>query len=1153
MSDSIGDNVGRPATTIRGKDRARVLDSLLGCLSRRIVDEATGTRIPIGTRLPSDPRDKLWLGMLASEPQLIAEAAAGYSLGERRVPPAQGFTFRVRELPTTLRIQVSAAAYISLTPNLDEQKAAVVAEADRAGRTAAQGGGRVPTPTPNNAGHKLAPVWSKVVIDPISITVPITEGSARSFRIGENEVEAAFQSAIKAPPGATLFRPRRQTRPTGSLPRDDDMLDEQTWSRYCATNLVDPDQLIKPTMRAVIEVEVTPGDEEFEILVTVVNTTPAADQQVFDGASSYDESNLNSSLYEVELKASTNSELLDYELEQVAQSYRYDRSVKALGLATPVSVSRDEYGASFLQTLYAAEQDTGRVYPREVLSLPGRADVAIDTSFASLSQDPVGALERLVAAHRAWVDYFWSDAELNRLASERGWDAEALDGARRDADAARKEVAWVNAGVDLLRQDSRVREAFVLANRTVEATAGGAYDSWRPFQVAWIVGCLPAMADPNIDTTVNIVWFATGGGKSEAYLGLMLTTLFYGRLSGVTAGTQVWARFPLRLLALQQMERFAAMVLNAEVLRRSHPDLAGGDPFGIGYFVGGGNTPNKLQRPEPTNPYYRGIDPYSEQTAAQCRLLEVCPLCKKGLEVAFDERSWTMQHICRTAGCDVAGVLPLWGIDDEIYRNAPAVLVGTVDKLAQLGQSRDFQVLLGRAHSRCPAHGYTSNPLYCTVFGCSASRNAIPSGFGALRMEIADELHLLNESLGALDGMYETLLQAISNELGNPPMQIVGATATIEGYENQVDHLYQREARRFPVNGPIVGETFWSTTVDDDPLRRYLGVRPRRVTMVTATREVALAHRGWLKDLLEDPSSVLAEAGLDPSDSGLIEVARAAGQDLYEVFVAYCLRNEDLSSFVRDDSVQTLLGSEDNLAVINGDAEPAKIRDAVRRLLTPPASEAERVKIIAATRAIGHGFDVARLGIMTIMGTPTSAAEIIQASARVGRTHPGLVVNVINPARDRDASVYRYYSAWIRFLDRLVTKVPVNRKSLPVLKRVLSGGLMAWILQYHDRAWLTGGPRRKSLADSTAFAEAVQSGYLDRALLIENLSSGFGIDSTSLYQKMHREEIDSWVDDQLASLPLRAEAGVRLPNLLSPPIPRSLRDVEEPITMYGEI
>lgn len=175
------------------------------------------------------------------------------------------------------------------------------------------------------------------------------------------------------------------------------------------------------------------------------------------------------------------------------------------------------------------------------------------------------------------------------------------------------------------------------------------------------------------------------------------------------------------------------------------------------------------------------------------------------------------------------------------------------------------------------------------------------------------------------------------------------------------------------------------------------------------------------------------------------------------MLVAYCLRNEDLTSFTRDPAVSGLLSSEENLAIINGDASPAAVRSAVSRLMNPPADMSERVKLIAATKAIGHGFDVSRLGVMAVMGTPTQASEIIQASARVGRRHPGLVVNVINPSRDRDASVFRYYPEWIRYLDRMVHKVPVNRESVPVLKRVLPGGLMAWLLQVFDRRWITGG------------------------------------------------------------------------------------------------
>jgi hypothetical protein len=713
-------------------------------------------------------------------------------------------------------------------------------------------------------------------------------------------------------------------------------------------------------------------------------------------------------------------------------------------------------------------------------------------------------------------------------------------------------VEWLRAGIDLLRSDPAVADAFVAANKAMrDAGRHANITAWYPFQVAWIIGCLPGMTDPRANTMVNIVWFSTGGGKSEAYLGLMLVTLFYGRYTGTTAGAQVWARFPLRLLALQQTERFARIVLHAELIRRADARTSGGDPFGIGFFAGGTNTPNKLYAPG--GRFYRGVDPHSPATAEMCRVLHDCPVCNERLDVYFDDAAWTMRHACRKAGCPVQGDLPVWSVDDDIYRNAPSVLIGTVDKLAALGFSKDFQILLGHPHSRCPRHGYRADPNWCAVFGCDEGPQPVANGFGHVRLEIADELHLLEESLGALDGMYETLLQQISERLGNEPMQIVGATATIEGYETQVRHLYQRPAQRFPENGPDVGETFWSTTDPDEPMRRYIGVRPRVGTMVTATSEVIAGHRQWVTDLRARPQSVLREAGLDANDPELVAAAQLAGREEYEVMLAYCLRNEDLNTVTRDEKVTAGIERQSNLAVINADTNPSVIKKAVNRLIVPPKDDVDRVKLIAATKAIGHGFDVPRLGVMAVMGTPTQAAEIIQASARVGRRHPGLVINVANPQRDRDSSVFRYYPEWIRYLDRMVHKVPVNRESLQVLQRLLSGGLMAWLLQVYDRAWVTGGRRRKSLAQSTAFAEAVRTRFIERDVLIEDLSRGFGIDPTSVFHEMHRDAIVTWVDDQLASLPVRAHANTRLADLLHPPVPRSLRDVEEPLVIHGEL
>ena len=1143
--------------------QAQRYDALLGSLARRIVDRAVGTSVPTRTRLTDQPHKQLWLGMLASEPQLIAEAALGYQ-GPKITPPAQGFTFRVRTLPAAITVDVSCATYLALHPTLEEQRASVRADADPTHGTASSGapnpGGaraaaRTAPATTRAPKYKLAQVWTKTAVEPVRLIVPLPRRSGVT-RVGQNELSAALRAAVRVPADSQLFRPCRGGAARGSLPRDYDLADEAAWARYCAENLVDAADIIPPEHRAAVEVEITPAGDCYEIMVSVVNTTPPLRGQTYDGAYPYEEAFIDVRLHQVRLSVTTDAALVPYELEQVAQSFRYDRTVEAFGHACPVTVSRVSDGFTSLSTEFAAQEPTWRAYPRKFTDDGSGERVGIDTSFDSLIADPIGTLTRLVDLHQIWVDRHWGKEALDTLARERRWGAEARAEAEEDARAAREEVKWVRAGLEVLRSNAAVRDAFVAANRVVKATAKDKYDSWRPFQVAWILGCLPGMVDPAGNSKVNIVWFTTGGGKSEAYLSLMLVTLFYGRYTGITAGTQVWARFPLRLLALQQTERFAAMVLHAELLRRDDPRIAGGDPFGVGYFVGGGNTPNKLQRPDANNPYYRGQDPFAPGTAEACRVLQRCPICEdpRGLEVSMDEPTWTMRHICRNAACPMVGVLPVWGVDDDVYRHAPSVLVGTVDKLAQLGQSPSFQVLLGRAHSRCPQHGYTGNPLWCAVYPCSRPRQPIPDGFGHVRLEIADEMHLLDESLGALDGMYETLLQTINARLHNAPFQIVGATATIEGYENQVEHLYQREARRFPVNGPAdPGETFWSTTHKDEPLRRYLGVRSRASGMVTATREVAVTHARWVTDLCNDPKAVVAEAGLDANDPDIVAEAQAAGRDLYEVLVAYCLRNEDLTSFTRDDKVREVLTSQENLAIINGDTDPAIIRSAVDRLVKPREDDKQRIKIIAATKAIGHGFDVARLGVMAVMGTPTQAAEVIQASARVGRRHPGLVVNVINPARDRDASVFRYYAEWIRYLDRLVHKVPVNRESLPVLKRVLPGGLMAWLLQVHDRGWITGGPRRKSLAQSTAFRDAVTAGVVNRALLIDNLARGFGIDPTSVYHDMHREAISVWVDDQLTTLPLRAEGNKRLPELLSPPVPRSLRDIEEPLTIYGDV
>lgn len=1192
MSPTAPAAVPLPASTsaLPALSLAEINDRLLGALGTRITSTAAGEHLAPLTRLPGAPQQHLWLGQLASEPQILTETAAGRNPG--LVPPAQGFSLRLHTLPATFELTLSFCVYVALHPTVDEQRAHHD-DADPSNPTAAGAGaaGGAPATLPTQptggapatapatggaaggaagggagaraAGKQLATVWTKVPVGPVTVAVdvPATPGS---YRTAETEITAAIDVALRQITGVRglqPYRPRRIANPAGSLPREDDMLDATTWAAYTATNLLEPADIVLPRFAAALEVDVADDNGAHELLLSVVNRTPEPDSQRADatGTTPYDRHHLDVNLYEVRLQATTASPLAAYSLEQVAQSFRYDRTVEAFGHNSPVELTTAA-GASptpatlstTLVTSFGASVATYRVHPRT----HDRHGKAIDSSFAAVAADPLATLTALHAAAKDWVDTFWATTELDRLHHEQNWSPEARAAAEQAAADAHDEVDWIGAGLATLAGDPKLLTAFTLANEVMaQVGARKSYTTWRPFQLAWIVGCLPALVDPAAHPQVNIVWFATGGGKSEAYLGLMLIEMFYSRLTGTTAGSTVWARFPLRLLALQQTERFAEVVLLAEQVRKSHPDLAVGDRFGVGFYVGSGNTPNKIY--DASSPFASGLDPTSTELAEACRVLEYCPVCdpqRTGtrLAVKFNATRWSMEHLCTNGACPAHGALPIWTIDDDIYRNAPTVLVGTVDKLAQLAQQREFAVLLGQAHSRCPAHGYTANPTYCAVFGCTATRAPLPPGYTGVRLEIADELHLLDESLGALDGMYETLLQAINGALNNPPLAIVGATATLEGYQNQVKHLYQRDARRFPVGGPQAGENFWAYTSDGDPMRRYLGVRPRGITMVTAAREVALAHDRWLRDLLNDPAAVAAEALL-PTDPATLSHLSATATGLYQVLLAYCLRKEDLSSFTRDPAVAALLSTSRNLAVIGGDANPADIREAVARLADPPADPDEQVRIIAATKAIGHGFDSPRLGVMALMGTPTSAAEVIQATARVGRTHPGLVVHIFNPSRDRDTSVFRYYTSWVRYLDRLVHKVPVNRESLPVLRRVLSGALMAWLLQVHDRGWLTGGARRRSLSDSGALKDALVAGVIDRTLLLDELGAGLGLDPHRLYHTLHRDAVARYVDDTLATLHVSGQAGKQTKDLLDPPVPRSLRDVEEPIRIYGDI
>ena len=1100
----------------------RLVDSLVG----RVINDATGTsEEPFDRYSGEKPHSRFWLGWLGPEASVGRDG--GY-LAERFRPSSQGFSFRTGELPIELTLRGSFVLWVPLHPTFEEQR-------ERAGLPdSAPPGGR---------GIPLQRSWMKVPVSTVIETVVIEAP-------GRIEVaRAAFSDRIRAaladlPDGVTTIRPLRSG---GRLPRPADLSTRSAWRTWESSNL---DDAAVPQWNVAFDVETTMPDTEgiHEILVTITNRSPDPERQTLPGDpdSTLPSWAADARIWEAAVACQPSAPLEPYVLEQIPDSYRYDREVFALGF----NCSTEETDGGEIQSAFAAIAETDRVHPRlQGEKKPG----PIDTSFNSLLSDPLPPLHRLLEEASYWTDEHWGERARHAMAEAGHWDDPTREQAKKDAKLARSEVEWIEAGVRALEADDKLLRAFSLMNECMREASTG-YAEWYPFQLAFILGSLPAVADPTAREPVDIVWFPTGGGKTEAYLGLNLVHLFYSRLVGRRAGSLTWARFPLRLLSLQQTHRFADSVLVAEAVRRRHPDVAPGEPFSVGYYVGQGNTPNSIRLPG--DRYYNGWDPEEEANQESCRVVSVCPVCRatEPPAIRFDRATHTMVHECLNSHCELHGApLPIYVIDDDIYRRAPTVIVGTVDKLAQLGQNAKFRILMGNARSRCPKHGYSIFEDGCMIWGCDDSVGPVPEGFGGLELEIQDELHLLSESLGALDGNYETIFQAVRQELGLPTLRIIGATATIEGYREQAEHLYQRKPRRFPIPGPTKGESFWAYERSGDPLRTFVGLLPRGTTMLNAGFRLTQSHWRFISEGMADPEA-FCEDRLGISRTHGAAVAERLHQ-LYETLVSYCLRKADLERYAKDITDDPKICPDPaNYDRITGDVP--NIGEVLGRLEHPPASRSERIRVLGATSAISHGVDINRLNVMMVMGMPTQTAEFIQVTARVGRRHPAAVFALINPMRERDVSHFRYFRKYAEYLDRLVEPVPVNRESLPVLKRVLSGGLTSLLFQVDEDRWMYSGdktqPSRHRLWHVKNVARAIDDNMLTEPDMVERLMRAFAVDPSHPKHERHRAAIREFVSGNFTNFLVRRNSGDSTTQVIDPPVPRSLRDVERLVEIVGE-
>lgn len=740
-------------------------------------------------------------------------------------------------------------------------------------------------------------------------------------------------------------------------------------------------------------------------------------------------------------------------LEGLPDSFRYDRTQVAYGINCGVEVTANDSLRS--SDVYEVDRYRPAYWVIDA--------AAPDLSFRNLTANPLEAVSQLCNDFERWGSQTWDRKALEERARDQAWSVEMLQQAKLEAAAVFEEAERIRAGVKLLEENPLIERSFRLMNEAmlhaaVDAEGTLRYEAWRPFQMAFIISMLPTIVSSQPDDGhVDTVWFATGGGKTETYLGLLVTTALYERLTGRASGIMAWSRFPLRMLSLQQTQRFANALAGAELTRMR--ETLGGDPISLGFFVGAGGTPNRI----PVEPNSEAdFDVEDLEAPTQFQILLECPFCKhESIVMGFNRKLWKLEHRCArfNAGCPwPQEALPFFIVDDEIYRFLPTVVVGTLDKAANLGMQTGMLGFMGPPFGRCDraGHGYTyakrsTKPNGCLVPGCAGrtvSLSQDPNRYG-LTFRLQDELHLLRDSLGAVDAHYESLMDSLQVGLTGRTPKIIASSATLSGHERQTDVLFQRASRVFPQPGISAAESFWSfepshSNPNRELMRRFVALAARGSTLEFVNDRVTESIQQAIRQLVDDPRGAATEIGVDEKWVALLA-------SLYGTTVVYGTTMRDVEAAHRSAETEIQVDGPLNIQQLTGGTPLDDVRRTLHRLDEPEEDFSERIHMIAASSMMSHGVDIDRLNIMILLGLPLTTAEFIQTSARVGRRWPGLVYVIHRPARERDAATFKDFAAFVRQGDRFVEPIAVTRASRRVADLTLPGVVEARRLLIHER------------------------------------------------------------------------------------------------------
>lgn len=779
-----------------------------------------------------------------------------------------------------------------------------------------------------------------------------------------------------------------------------------------------------------------------------------------------------------------------------------------------------------------------------------------------------GNLIKLNEEYETWIN------EQEEIANTELQD-ELLKTALRHIESCRSCLRRMKDGVELLKNNEDVNRSFRLMNRAMllqqlhysietrnwivdKGNIAGLKDAiipdindnttwkqglgaWRPFQLAFILMNLNAMLDASHAdrAMVDLIWFPTGGGKTEAYLGLSAFTIFLKRLRDKSdSGTTVLMRYTLRLLTAQQFQRAASLICACDKIRKENEDELGTERVSIGLWVGE-LTPNK--RDEARRAFQRMEQDREEENPF---IVLKCPWCGSQMGYLKEARTnkvkgykrrrvgtkETIIYQCDNQQCDFSKSdynLPLVVIDEDIYDKPPTLLIGTVDKFAML----------------------TWRPESKTLFGFRENERP----FSPPELIIQDELHLISGPLGSMVGLYETMIEELCT-LNNVKPKIIASSATISRAKEQINSLYGRGIKNvniFPAQCLNAGDSFFAYEDTTSAGRIYAGI------FASALPSHATTQVRILSALLQSVKSipVADEKERDPYWTVLTyfnsirELGHAA--TLIRADIREYLNSIWIRKAIKGDERRFINKDIELTSRINSGDIPEYLEQ-LSKSWTGDKSEYP-VDVCLATNMISVGVDIPRLGLMAVVGQPKTTSEYIQATSRVGRarTGPGLIFTIYNCSKPRDRSHFEHFQEYHSKIYSKVEPTSITPFSAPARERALHA-ILVGLIRFYATDQSANTPRPFPQRD---LIERVTKIIYDRVNLIDKEE----------YEKtlcLIEEKLDYWKNElplvygsfgQQTNIPLMYPAGTNPPEDIKVrawSTPTSMRNVDSTCDAY---